>query len=219
MRGLPKFLLPCSEGYETLLERHVDFMLETCEVVLVPIRPHLSQLLESLNIVSDRVKVIPLETESMTETVVLASKFSNADRFVVAMPDTYLLGEQPYSYLAQDKEAISLALWQIREDQKGKLGQVLLEKSPEGKVSESQDKNPACDFPHSWGAMGLNREVLELADPSMPHVGYLIAPAIEQGYTVAGKEMQGQYYDCGTPSEYVEMLGNTFGSNHRHHPA
>jgi hypothetical protein len=216
MRGLPKFLLPCTEDYETLLERHINFMLESCEVVLVPIRPHLSHLLESLNIANERVKVLPLETRSMTETVIMAAEFSTADRLVIAMPDTYLSGEQPYDYLAHDKGTFSLALWQIREDQKGKLGQVLLDETPQGKVSKSQDKDPSCEFPHSWGAMGLDRNMLELADPAMPHVGYLIASALEKGFEVAGKEMQGKYFDCGTPSEYLQMLGEIIGTNQHH---
>jgi hypothetical protein len=206
MRGLPKFLLPCSDTYETLIERHVDHMLDSCEMVWIPTRPKLAHLLEDLDFTSDRVTITSLETGSMTETVLQTAKLSRAERFVIAMPDTYLLGELPFSYLANSKADLSLALWRIRDDQKGKLGQVLLDNPHEGNVVNARDKDIDCDYEHSWGAMGINRSILELADPEMPHVGYLIPPAFESGATVAGKVFEGSYYDCGTPREYLTML-------------
>lgn len=206
MRGLPKFLLPCSDTYETLIERHVDHMLENCELVWIPTRPKLAHLLEDLDFTNDRVKIIAIETSSMTDTVIQTAKLSSVDRFVLAMPDTYLLGEQPYSFLANSEADLSLALWNIRDDQKGKLGQVLLDNPQEGNVVDARDKDVDCKYEHSWGAMGINRSILELADPEMPHVGYLISPAIESGAQVAGRVFEGSYYDCGTPREYLTML-------------
>jgi UTP-glucose-1-phosphate uridylyltransferase len=54
--------------------------------------------------------------------------------------------------------------------------------------------------------MSFRRELLELGNPEMPHTGYLIKPAIEKGLLVDGFVLEGSYFDCGTPKEYLQML-------------
>jgi hypothetical protein len=209
MRGIPKFLLPCDEEYLTLLERHIVNMLSYCRMVWIPTRPDLTILIESLGITSDRVVVIPMVTKSMTETILKVAAISSAEEFMLCMPDTYFEGELPYENLANLNSDLKLACWQIREEQKGKLGQVLFKHSHgDLKVLDSRDKDPSCDFDFSWGAMSFRRELLELGDVDMPHTGYLIKPAIERGFDVSGFVVAGQYFDCGTPKEYLQMLRN-----------
>jgi hypothetical protein len=206
MRGLPKFLLPCDETYTTLIERHVDALLEVCETVWIPTRPQQVLLLDSLKLPSDRVVVVPMVTETMTETVIRLTRISAAKRFVLAMPDTFFYGDQPYEFLAQSQADLTLAIWSIRPDQLGKLGQVLISGDSYGPVLDAKDKDPLCTYPHSWGAMAFNKDLIDLASPDMPHTGYLIEPAISKGLEVEAKLQNGSYFDCGTPSEYLEML-------------
>ena len=207
MRGIPKFLLPCDEEYLTLLERHVINMLEHCQMVWIPTRPDLTILIETLGITSERVVVIPMVTKSMTETILKVAAISNAQQFMLCMPDTYFEGSLPYQELGNLDADLKLACWQIRNDQKGKLGQILFgENENSSKVVDSRDKDLSCTFDHSWGAMSFRREVLDLGNPEMPHTGYLIKPAIEKGLDVQGFIVDGQYFDCGTPKEYLQML-------------
>jgi choline kinase len=206
MRGLPKFLLPCDDEYTTLIEKHVSSLLETCDTVWIPTRPEQTILLETLGISSDRVVVVPMTTATMTQTVLRLANISGASRFVMVMPDTHFVGEQPYQYLSEGKSDLNLACWKIRQEQLGKLGQVLIEGGTHGKVLDSKDKDPNCAFPHSWGAMSFNRSILQLAVAEMPHTGYAINPALMAGKSVEGKVFSGKYFDCGTPREYLELL-------------
>jgi hypothetical protein len=206
MRGLPKFLLPCDENYTTLIERHIVEMLEVCEMVWIPTRPEQIILLESLGLSSDRVVIVPMTTQTMTQTVIRLCAISGAERFMMVMPDTYFLGEPPYEYLATSTSEMDLACWPIREEQIGKLGQVLIQGLPEGVVLESRDKDPNCKWPHSWGAMAFNRGALSSAMTEMPHTGYMIPKLLESGVEVRAKVLDGIYFDCGTPREYLHML-------------
>jgi hypothetical protein len=190
----------------TLIERHVIELLEFCETVWIPTRPEQTILLESLGLSSDRVVIVPMTTSTMTQTVLRLCAISGAERFIMVMPDTYFSGEQPYEYLATGDSELNLACWRIRHEQHGKLGQVLIQGSPEGEVHESRDKDPNCQWPHSWGAMAFNRGALSSATPDMPHTGYMIPELLGAGVKIRAKVMDGNYFDCGTPREYLNML-------------
>ena len=123
------------------------------------------------------------------------------------MPDTFFHGQQPYRELANLTSSASLACWNIRADQKGRLGQVkVINDEEKGKIIECIDKNLECTFPLAWGAISFDREFISLGEREMPHVGYLIQPALASGLEVFGFRVEGSYYDCGTPREYLEIL-------------
>ena len=208
MRGLPKFLLPASTSYETLLERHVSNMLDYCDTIWIPTRPDLVPLLQSLGFASDRVVVVSLSTQSMTETALKIANISSAEKFMLCMPDTYFYGELPYQELSELYSDAKLACWRIRPEQMGKLGQVEFEhsKAESGKILTSKDKDPECKFEHSWGAMSFNRKFIQLGQPEMPHVGYIINPALDSALDVQGFSLDGEYFDCGTPKEYLQLV-------------
>jgi hypothetical protein len=206
MRGLPKFLLPCSEAYMTLLEHHIQSLLRVCDRVWVAVRPEVAPLVDILKIADDRVILVNLNTETMSETVLKVTQISMAARFLVVMPDTYFFGEQPYPYLAALDEGMRVAAWTIRIDQIGKLGQVALDES-RSSVEDARDKDPECHYPFSWGALSFDRRFVRYIDPSTPHVGFMIPSALSAGEGVGAQVMTGNYFDCGTPSEYFSMLG------------
>jgi hypothetical protein len=206
MGGLPKFLLPTMGDYSSLLDRHVEEMLQVVAHVVIPTRPEHATLLGRYG---DRagVTLMCMTTRTMSETVIRVHASASADGYVLGMPDTYFHGDSPYGVLADSigrGNDLALALWNIRPAQRGKLGQVQLDSA--NRVTGSRDKDPECDFPWSWGALAYRSKVLDLLDPQSPHIGYAIQPAIDASLRVLGYPMGGKYFDCGTPSEYREVL-------------
>lgn len=203
MRGIPKFLLPCDERYTTLIEKHIDALLECCKTVWIPTRPELVLLLDSLGLPRERVVILPMQTANMTQTITRVLEVSSSENFQLVMPDTYFVGEQPYQTLESSPEIAELACWEIRKDQRGKLGQVDIE---EGYLVDIKDKDPNCEYLHSWGALTFNRKLLNFADQNDPHIGYAVQKALYKRQVISAKKIAGQYFDCGTPSEYLAMI-------------
>jgi hypothetical protein len=208
MRGFPKFLLPSDVQYRSLIEKHVHSLLEVSKVIWIPTRPDLVELLHTIEFPTSRVIILPLKTQSMMETVDAVASLSSADKFLIGMPDTYFYGTDPYSALASSSHMATLALWKIRESQIGKLGQVEVEPKT-GRVLDIQDKKLDCAHEFAWGAMALERECLDYVDTTMSSLGDLIPKLIEVGATVFSSTVDGDYFDCGTPEEYFEMLIRT----------
>ena len=52
----------------------------------------------------------------------------------------------------------------------------------------------------------FNKEFEQYIIPNDLHIGYSAAMALENGEKVSAYLMDGRYYDCGTPSEYIELL-------------
>ena len=203
MRGIPKFLLPCDTSYTTLIEMHIENLLPICETIWIPTRPDLVVLLDSLGLAKDRVIILPMSTENMTQTVNRVLNVASATHFQLIMPDTYFQGDLPYSAMMSRPNTAHLACWTIQTQQKGKLGQVDLVNS---EVKSIEDKNPNCLYDLSWGALTFSRKLMHFASPADPHIGYAVKKAIQSGESITGTKIQGKYYDCGTPDEYLLML-------------
>lgn len=208
MRGIPKFLLPCSSDYETLIERHIRLSLESSDLVVIPTRAQFAPLLAALGIATDRVMISVVESRTMNETVGYVVAWLQATRYSIIMPDTFFGGEAPYEFLANSREPLELAAWTIREAQRGKLGQIAIE--ADGSVTAHMDKSAGCPFPHSWGAMSFSPEMVGFLRAEEPHVGYVIDPALEAGVSVRARIMQGEYFDCGTPKEYLDLVASKY---------
>jgi choline kinase len=202
MRGLPKFMLPCSQDYETLLERHINYLLPLVDTIWIPTRPEYAHLIVRLGFGS-KIIVHALETETMSETVIKVANVAKADRFILCMPDTYFHGELPYDKLSSSQSSVELSMFEIRDDQKGKLGQILLDDN--GTVVDAVDKNLECDYKYAWGALSFTDDFVKLLDEKEPHVGYAIPRAIDT-LDISGSIIDSEYFDCGTPKEYLRML-------------
>lgn len=203
MRGLPKFLLPSGVEDLTLIELHIKQVAEYADEILIGINPVFFEIVRNANLELSGAKVIPLETKSMTETVLRLATESLGSRFTVIMPDTVFESSKGYDFEGH-KNDLDLSLWKIRSDQYGKLGQVLV--GPDGSVLDCVDKNPECRYEFSWGAMTFSRIYLECLDPEYPHIGYGIVPALNANLVVKSVLIPGRYWDCGTPSEYLRYL-------------
>ncbi len=202
MNGIPKFLLPVGRKGESLLETHVKAAEPYYENILVSSRPEFQSLLNPLNL-SPKVKVFPMDTNSMSETIIKLIDQSESPEFAVIMPDTYFYDSKPYAALSKLKADVNVAVWQIRDSQRGKLGQVNIQ---DGKIVQVIDKDPQCNFPWFWGGLSFNRKFAAIIDQSTPHIGYAINPALGFGLDLSPIIQTGEYYDCGTPTEYYDLI-------------
>lgn len=207
MRGLPKFLLPIDENYQTLLETHIYELKNICNNIFLPTRPDLVPLIKSLNISFDNLKIISMETNTMSETILKTCAKSESDSFIMIMPDTYFYGQKPYSLLNSEAEICDLACWKIRDEQRGKLGEISYEND---RVLKVVDKQPENGFEYAWGALTFSKKLLDYVDINDPHIGYAIKNAVELGQNITLKKIDGDYFDCGTPKEYIELLKRIF---------
>jgi len=203
MRGLPKFLLPSGVEDLSLIELHIKRIVSHSDEILIGINPIFFEIVDKANLNLYGARIIPLETKSMTETVLKLVSVSTGSRFTVIMPDTVFESSESYYFDILNND-LSLSLWKIRSDQYGKLGQVSVD--PDGKVLDCVDKNPDCRYEFSWGAMTFNRKFLECLNSEFPHIGYGIVPALEAGLAVNSVILPGRYWDCGTPMEYMSYL-------------
>jgi hypothetical protein len=98
----------------------------------------------------------------------------------------------------------SLACWKIRDEQKGKLGQVLVDQG--NKVTDIRDKDINCDYELSWGAVSFSRALINYMEITDPHIGMAVAKSVKNGEDVNCLMVDGEYFDCGTPREYFHLL-------------
>lgn len=204
LKGIPKFLLPADRDYNTLLEIHLLNLSKICENIYVPTRPELVPIIESLDIDKKKLQILEMNTETMSETVNNTVSFSSAESYILIMPDTYFLGEQPYDLLNPDTRICNLACWEIRESQRGKLGEVKIDNN--NLVVDMIDKNINSSLKHSWGALTFNKNLIKYISNKDPHIGYAVKNALMDSEKIDATIINGKYYDCGTPEEYVDLL-------------
>lgn len=207
MRGLPKFLLPVDKKYTTLLENHLFKSvneIHSLENIFIATRPDLVKIIKSLNIDFPNLSIIEMETNTMNETILNLIEHSEAEYFHLIMPDTFFSGTQPYGKLSIEPEFCDLALWEIRPEQRGKLGEVEIDL--EGRVKNIVDKNPKSLLKYSWGSLTFNLKLKKYLDPKEPHIGYALSSALRDDKKITTQIIKGKYYDCGTPEEYLDLL-------------
>jgi hypothetical protein len=207
MRGLPKFLLPIDESYTTLLENHINNLsniLDNDDRILIGIRPDLLPIVKSLNLSAENLVFIEMVTSTMNETILNLSENSDSYHFQLIMPDTYFLGMQPYSQLDPNPELCDLAIWKIRDEQRGKLGEVKIDAN--NFLCDLVDKNPNTMFDYSWGSLTFSRKLFKYIKKEEPHIGYSVSSALNDKQQISTKLINGQYFDCGTPKEYIELF-------------
>ncbi len=204
MRGLPKFLLPANKKYESLLEVHLSNLEGKCENIYLPTRPDLAPVIKSLGYNLQNLKIIELNTNTMSETILETINLTNSRYYTLIMPDTYFLGEKPYDNLLSSTNFCNLACWEIRDSQRGKLGEVKINKLNE--VEEIIDKKPDNGFKFAWGALSFSRDLKDYINIKDPHIGYAVKNSILNNEKVSAFKVDGKYFDCGTPDEFFELL-------------
>ena len=204
MGGIAKFNLKIPKSNDTLISWHIKSQLKYCDKVIVLVKKEHES---SLSMFKDNNKIIILveQTLSMSETVQKATEKFYADEYVVGMPDTFVIGDNPYKEIITNNidSDLNLGVFKIKNSQKGKLGQLNI---IDGVVVDCIDKDINCNYEHSWGFLRFNRSVLKLIQKETPHIGYVINPAIKEKLLVMASIVDGEYFDCGTQEEYQELL-------------
>jgi hypothetical protein len=201
-------MLPVSDAVGTLIEHHIKLMSPFVDFIIIPTRPENVSLLSRLNL-PGHVLITVMETETMSETVLRALNPIDFDHCILGMPDTYYLdSNNPYETIAAQmaEHDVTLAIWKSTDEQRGQVGSVELDSTQ--KVTRCADKDSSNHFGWHWGALSFNKTSLQNLDPKSPHVGYLINPSIAQGLNIGASKITGNYFDCGTFSEYLRCLNS-----------
>jgi hypothetical protein len=85
----------------------------------------------------------------------------------------------------------------------GRLGQVCLDGD---RVVDIVDKDPNCPYSWVWGTVGFDKELIPYIKSGDPHIGYAVKAFLADGRRVIGLPCLRGYLDCGTPSDYFQLI-------------
>lgn len=197
--GIPKFCLPVEQNL-TLIQWHVNQMLEVCDEVRISTRSIWMPLLSEMKIDAT---LIEIEPSTMSDAVYRMSREN--EELIIGMPDTFIYGATTnvYSQLMTLEADIVLGVWECAEYLKGKVGQVSIDEKTK-RITGSMDKSISCNFPLMWGIIRFNlaRDIL---DRSLNHPGEQFQALIDAKYVVKGQKIQGKYFDLGNFSVLKEL--------------
>jgi hypothetical protein len=178
-------------------------MQDSVSRILIPTQQKFVELLEHLPNKYINVEILPLESQSMCETVLKTIQAKICQDIAIIMPDTFFSNTEVYKGIKHDKHDITVFCWQIQQNQKGKLGQVLIE----GKlIKEVLDKDINCNFPNFWGAIKISNPYLKYISSSDAHFGVYMNRVIAENIDVHASISMGDYYDCGSPESYFDCI-------------
>lgn len=191
--GIPKFCLPISDE-RSLLQWHVEQMLELCDEVRISTRSEWVPIIQNMDM---NVKIMVREPSTMSDAVKYMVGNYN-DTVLVGMPDTFILNSSSniYKGLFQESTAdLVLGIWECVESLKGRVGQVLVSNN---KVVDSEDKVDNCNYLDMWGTMLFQNNMIRFIDPKLDHPGKQLKEWISQGFNIKAVRPGGQYMDIGT---------------------
>jgi hypothetical protein len=190
--GIPKFCLPISDE-QSLLQWHVDQMLEVCDEVRVSTRSSWIPIIQSMNM---DIKLIALEPSTMSHAVKFLVGDYN-DTVLIGMPDTYIHGTDKniYNEMIMATGDLVLGTWDCDEEIRGRVGQILLS---DNKVIASKDKSYECDYKHMWGTMLFRKNLIRYIDEEFEHPGKQIQEWIDMHLDIRSVQPGGKYMDVGT---------------------
>lgn len=212
LNGLPKFLFPVNDK-TSLLEWHVNKMLQCCDEVRISTRLKWKPLIEDLNL---NATVYYKEPSTMADAL-FSMCDSSDDTILVGMPDVYIFDNAKnfYDEMLMSQGDVVLATWDyLSKRMKGQVGQVLVDE--ESKVLSVIDKDPDCEYPLMWGAV-MFRNGLQRIDLNGGSILKDINNWIQDGVNVRSVKMPGQYIDNGTfdglsTMYYKIKMSSTYGT-------
>jgi hypothetical protein len=191
--GIPKFCLPISDE-RSLLQWHVEQMLEVCDEVRVSTRTEWVPIIQNMDM---NIKLIVREPSTMSDAVKFMVGEYN-DTVLIGMPDTYILNAPGNIYkglFKEDTADLVLGIWECGENLKGRVGQVLVSHD---KVIDSEDKVDNCNYPDMWGTMLFRKNMIRYIDTTLDHPGKQLKEWISKGANIKAVRPGGQYMDIGT---------------------
>jgi len=210
---LPKFMLPCKDESQSLLSHWARILVDLgCDKIIIGASTiskvfidHVvhTQLVE----ISDMIHVKMVgDTTTMNETVISMLQNETYQIAILGMADTHVLKLSPTlleSIRSDDATTVGAYLWNIRNSQVGKIGQVDIS---DGTIREILDKDPSCAFRYGWGAIVFKPSFERHLVKDQLHVGYSMLSVLNDHAKVPYEIMHGQYFDCGTMGGYAEYL-------------
>lgn len=190
--GIPKFCLPLNEK-QTILEWHVEKMLEVCDIVKISTRKTWIPIVNQMDLPPTAV-VYEIEPSTMSDALVKMMVNPNS-KYIIGMPDTYIPGSDGefYKQLAESEANVTLSAFDCHEDLMGRVGQIKFDEF--GNVSDALDKTKGCEYPYMWGAMALQGVYV---NEELPNPGIQINDWINEGKKVKAVIAKGKYLDIGT---------------------
>lgn len=208
MGNIPKFLLPLPNK-ESLLKNHITNIHQKHKSIIVITPDYANMVFNYLKKFFDKNKfeIIITETQNMSETI-LSVQFNPNKIYSIIMPDTYFkdtnILDKMIDIYKEDDCDIVLGVFKIREEQKGKLGQVLFDE--DNNLINVIDKDKNCDYKWAWGTILWNYKFNKFIDIQKSHIGYGLMPALNKGLKIKVLKSNCHYYDCGTFDEYKLLL-------------
>lgn len=220
IHGLPKYLLPVPGGY--LLDWHVQSMKKAkCREVRLESNKDNLKLLHQF--APDAVVWVAEHDDTMAQTVLSAyedMKVSDCEdeTVIFGMPDTYWTDRNGQSVNIYDlfvrfhsPADVVMMCCQVRHNQWKQGGMVTIDPhKPNGNVVKITDKPEQTETPWIWGALMWRPSFLSYLHPEDPHIGYGVQRAVEAGLYVhaimPGDYDDTEFWDCGTPERYFEMI-------------
>jgi GTP:adenosylcobinamide-phosphate guanylyltransferase len=191
--GIPKFCLPISDE-RSLLQWHVEQMLEVCDEVRVSTRPEWVPIVQNMDM---NIKLIVREPTTMSDAIKFMVGDYN-DTILVGMPDTYIINTPVNIYKEMMKETdadLVLGVWECTDELKGRVGQVL---GSGNKVIQSEDKVENCDYLDMWGTMMFSKNIIKNLDITLDHPGKQLKEWLSNSADIRAVRPGGKYMDIGT---------------------
>ena len=208
MNNILKFLLPIPKENKSLISWHIDNQLKFCEKIVIATKPENAILFKYLS-KNPQICIYVVETETMSETVLRVMDSFPSEEYLLGMPDTYCTGENPYEIICNSETFdMSIALWNIQNEQIGQLGQVAIDKN--NLVVDLVDKDSQCKYPFSWGVLKFKKNIKKFIKVNDLNIGFAIMPLINDGLIAKGFIINGKYFDCGTIEEYQRLFSYVY---------
>ena len=185
----------------SLLQWHVEQMLEFCDEVRVCTRPEWVPIIQNMEM---NVKLIVKEPSTMSDAIQYMVG-SYTDTVVVGMPDTFILNSNSNIYkelMKEEKADLVVGVWACRTELKGRVGQVAI---ANGTVIGSEDKVEDCDYPDMWGTLLFRNNLVGSLDPKLDHPGKQLKSWISEGIKIRAVKLSGEYMDIGTLKGLKEL--------------
>ena len=202
MFGIPKWMLPTPRG--VLLDLAFERLQPVCPTIHAGTHFGYFQLLKDVN--QGRAFIYMANTQTMSETVLLARAAAQDQAVAFTMPDTYIEDDQAFVKLAaalDDGADVAVGVFRAQPGQHRRGGMV---DCSGGVVRAVVDKPETSGLAWIWGALAWRPVFWPLIDPATPHVGYALPRAIAARMDVRAVMLRGPYWDCGTPDEYFDCI-------------
>jgi hypothetical protein len=211
--NIPKFILPLKNKNLSLLSNWCMLMIEKgCNKIIIGSSAANNSFIEHIinTQLNDHKNLIIIKiiqnTSTMNETILKMVENEDYDLAIMGMPDTHVdyISDNLINKVSNNNDIIiGSYLWNIRNTQKEKIGLCNID---DNYIIDIIDKNKDCDYNYGWGAIIFKKEFENYIKNDDLHLGYSMKLALNNSIKIPYEIINGQYWDCGTVSEYKEYL-------------